>query len=208
MLDDCGEMARNCSVVGPSDAILLFPLSPFSQTSGGDILHCRAHHLEATTWEALSGYLGILGEMGDCSMSTRERWIVYPLLFLTLGIAMRDKIVQPNHLQTEDIVAAQIRCNRLQVEQVLCGRLQSLTGVVAGAVQCNELAILTPKGRPTVVMGTDSQTRAGAIETFSESGARQMRLPPVMPGPTGDRTPPGNPKSPAPPSTENPTSAK
>ena len=24
-------------------------------------------------------------------MSTRERWIVYPLLFLTLGIALRDK---------------------------------------------------------------------------------------------------------------------
>ena len=31
-------------------------------------------------------------------MSTRERWIVYPLLFMTLGIALRDKIMPPAHL--------------------------------------------------------------------------------------------------------------
>ena len=27
-------------------------------------------------------------------MTTRERWVVYPLLFLTLGIALKDKIIR------------------------------------------------------------------------------------------------------------------
>ncbi|MEM6329490.1 MAG: hypothetical protein AAF790_04485 [Planctomycetota bacterium] len=41
-------------------------------------------------------------------MSERERWIVYPLLFLALGAALRDKLMQ----QTR---ADQLVCNRLIV---------------------------------------------------------------------------------------------
>ena len=36
-------------------------------------------------------------------MSTRERWIVYPILFMTLGIALRDKIIRPTHLGSGDL---------------------------------------------------------------------------------------------------------
>lgn len=41
-------------------------------------------------------------------MSTRERWIVYPLLFMTLGIALKDKIVR--RLSTD-----QVECRALIV---------------------------------------------------------------------------------------------
>jgi hypothetical protein len=51
-------------------------------------------------------------------MSERERWIVYPLLFLALGSAIRDKMlhaVQTGDLQCDRIVAGTIVCEGLQV---------------------------------------------------------------------------------------------
>jgi hypothetical protein len=55
-------------------------------------------------------------------MTTRERWIVYPLLLLSLGIALRDKVVPPMHTTTfavtaHKIEADTIRCNTLQAGQ-------------------------------------------------------------------------------------------
>jgi hypothetical protein len=38
-------------------------------------------------------------------MTSRERWIVYPLLFLTLGIAMRDKVIPPQHFVAQAVTA-------------------------------------------------------------------------------------------------------
>jgi len=39
-------------------------------------------------------------------MSERERWVVYPLLFLTLGVALRDKLLHPvqQRIITREIV--------------------------------------------------------------------------------------------------------
>ena len=55
-------------------------------------------------------------------MTTRERWIVYPLLFLSLGIALRDKVIPPMHttsfaVTAHKIEADTIRCNTLQAGQ-------------------------------------------------------------------------------------------
>src|ERR1700732_4454850 len=41
-------------------------------------------------------------------MSDRERWTVYPLLFLTLGISVKDKIVKT-------VTADKVQCNVLVV---------------------------------------------------------------------------------------------
>ena len=41
-------------------------------------------------------------------MSDRERWIIYPLLFLALGAALRDKLTQSVDVET-------IRCKQLVV---------------------------------------------------------------------------------------------
>jgi hypothetical protein len=102
--------------------------------------------------------IGVLGNfltVENLAMSTRERWIVYPLLFMTLGIALREKIVPPN---------------RLHVSQVVCDRLQSTQS------ECRTLLVVGPNNRPVVIAGTDGATLAGTIETFSARGLPQVRL--------------------------------
>ena len=111
-------------------------------------------------------------------MSTRERWIVYPLLFMTLGIALRDKIKPPTHLgnrgvqlQAGEIVAGRIRCGQLQVQETaVCNRLESTRS------ECHTLLIYGPTDQPVVVAGADTRTHAGLIETFAANGLPQVRL--------------------------------
>ena len=59
-------------------------------------------------------------------MSTRERWIVYPLLFLALGAALRDKII------------GKIEIPQLEVKE---------------AVKCGTLFVMGPNGQPAVLAG-------------------------------------------------------
>ena len=69
-------------------------------------------------------------------MSTRERWIVYPLLFLTLGTVMRDKFVPQTSLGVESL-----QCNRLNVQKVIhCDELH------ARKVDCREMSTNGLKG--------------------------------------------------------------
>jgi hypothetical protein len=98
-------------------------------------------------------------------MSSRERWIVYPLLFLTLGIAMRDKIIHPNHLQTENIAAAQIRCGQLTADSVVCDRAQALGAVATPTVNCRELTVTGTNDRRAVVIAADPRTNVGVVKT-------------------------------------------
>ena len=61
-------------------------------------------------------------------MTTRERWIVYPLLFLSLGIALRDKVIPPMHttsfnVTAHEIEADSIRCNKLRAVEAECGSM-------------------------------------------------------------------------------------
>jgi hypothetical protein len=125
-------------------------------------------------------------------MSTRERWIVYPLLFLTLGIALRDKIIRPARIKVDEIAAGQIRCNQLQVDQELgaklatctqlqtdqvgCNRLQVVAGIVVRSILCGEFAVGGSNGRPTVVIGTDPKTKGGVVETLASAGTPLVRL--------------------------------
>jgi hypothetical protein len=108
-------------------------------------------------------------------MSTRERWIVYPLLFLTLGIALRDKVILPSRLgamefEAGQIVTQRIRCNQLQVKEVLCDRLDS------NQTECRTFLVKGPASRPVVIAGADAKTGAGAIETLTSNGIPQVRL--------------------------------
>jgi hypothetical protein len=66
-------------------------------------------------------------------MSSRERWTVYPLLFLTLGIALKDKV-------TRVVNTEQITCRRLFVTDPMGN-----TQVVIGA---------TPQGGVATLEGT------------------------------------------------------
>jgi hypothetical protein len=99
-------------------------------------------------------------------MSNRERWIVYPLVFLTLGIVLRDKFVPQGHsaaLQFEagEIAAQSIRCEQLLVKEVVCDKLDS------NQAKCRAFFIHGPGDRPVVVAGSDAKTGAGVIETHT-----------------------------------------
>lgn len=101
-------------------------------------------------------------------MSTRERWIIYPLLFMTLGIAMRDKVVPPVYLGNPEVqvraaetISQRVRCRELHADLIVCKRLDVNNGL-------NEESV--------VVLGSDRNTHAGVIETFNNKGIPQIRL--------------------------------
>jgi hypothetical protein len=103
-------------------------------------------------------------------MSTRERWIVYPILFLTLGIAMRDKVVPPKSLQARAITTPRLRCNELQVGQIVCDQVRSRHS------ECQEFQVNGPNNQAVVKAGIDNNNHAGVIETLTVNGLRQVRL--------------------------------
>lgn len=86
-------------------------------------------------------------------MSTRERWIVYPLLFLALGTALRDKFT-----------------DTLRIGHVVCNRME------AGQSECGALVVRGPQGRPAIVASTDTRSHGGAIEIFSSEGVPLVQL--------------------------------
>jgi len=115
-------------------------------------------------------------------MSNRERWTVYPLLFLTLGIALRDKI-------TESIITRSIECQDLVVLGQDGKPRVRLAGSVATVVhQPNAAGRLTPQhqndaagvmvysasGQPSVVIL--AAKNGGSVETISAAGLPHVVL--------------------------------
>jgi hypothetical protein len=96
-------------------------------------------------------------------MSTRERWVVYPLLFLALGTAIKPKLVP----------AERVSCRFLEVvDQELRPRIR----LTAGAADEGAIRIINRIGQPVVVLRTDAATRAGLIETLSDDGKPQTAM--------------------------------
>ena len=135
-------------------------------------------------------------------MSTRERWIVYPLLFLTLGIAMRNQFIPTNIFKAMDLRANDIKANALTAETIRCNNLELM-----GKVSCSEiefkralgdqmivngflkslqfrsaeaefgkLAVTDEQGKPVIVMLEDPNTKSGAIQTMNANGAPQVQI--------------------------------
>jgi hypothetical protein len=116
-------------------------------------------------------------------MTDRERWIVYPLIFLTLGIALRDKItrtmtkVEAIGGETLDIDLKQgrlggpqaklqmdfaggglqaeaIRCKQLIVEQDFRAKQVVAERALTSDLQTRELHVIAPDGRPRIALKT------------------------------------------------------
>ena len=106
-------------------------------------------------------------------MSTRERWIVYPLLFLALGTAIKPKLTTPEVRPTARPVTV------LRVDRVECGALSILGDdekprVIASAVEGGGLIhVVDNQGQPVVALRADAKTRAGLVETLNENGIPQ-----------------------------------
>jgi len=131
-------------------------------------------------------------------MSSRERWIVYPLLFLTLGIAMRDKVIPPRLRAQElaahgEVLADTVRCNHLEVGQANCRQLQTdqarcrlivvadedrKSAVRLGVVPDlgGRFELFSPEGKMVLVAGMDPRAEAGMLETLSVEGEPRVQL--------------------------------
>jgi hypothetical protein len=115
-------------------------------------------------------------------MSTRERWIVYPLLFLTLGIALRDKIVPPD-LKPLSVDADAIRCRDLDVDTVRC---RALTVVNGKNNRCMELGATTAGsgqlelfglgGKMIFVAGAEKRGGSGLCQIADAEGRARAQL--------------------------------
>jgi hypothetical protein len=135
-------------------------------------------------------------------MSDRERWIVYPLLFLTLGIALRNQFLPTRRfgamdLKAGELTAQKILCNDLVImqkgecNQLQCDRFQFNEALgkhirTVGLSECVQLKageadflamrIVDEKGKPVVLAVTDQNSQSGAIQTMNSLGMPQVKI--------------------------------
>lgn len=129
----------------------------------------------------------ILSSHGVTGMSTRERWIVYPLLFMTLGIALRDKVL-PSSKNLIRLDADEIRCNRLLANEVDGSNVECgvLTVAESGGQECLRMGVAGNKtgrlelcgndGKVVAVLRADESGKAGVLETFTTEGNPLVQL--------------------------------
>jgi hypothetical protein len=92
-------------------------------------------------------------------MSDYERWTIYPLLLLTLGIVLKDKMLRP--------VADAVVCHKLSIVD---GDGNTLIAMGPTEQHVGALEIFTSGGRPLVVAGPDAAGKHGVVSTFTDEG--------------------------------------
>lgn len=106
-------------------------------------------------------------------MSSRERWTVYPLLLLAIGLAVRAGTVPPH---AEFLDATVVECREFNVVApdgttlVRIGRVRDGGG---GRIEIRDRA-----GIDAIAIGTRPEDRTGAVEFFDETGAPVGELQP------------------------------
>ncbi len=101
-------------------------------------------------------------------MTDRERWTVYPLLFLALGIALKDKLTKV--VAVKEVRCESIYCTTLEATDPKTRELISLAKgeVHCRGMACQELLVADPK--------TKQQVRA----VGGEIACRDLRAPAVF----------------------------
>jgi len=90
-------------------------------------------------------------------MSNRERWIVYPLLFMSLGFSLFSGIAQ------QEKSALQERAHEAH------GNLE------VGVLRCKTLEIVTPDGKPRWALGTTAAGE-GSLDLIGKDSALEAQL--------------------------------
>lgn len=105
-------------------------------------------------------------------MTTRERWIIYPLLFLAIGLALRSGLILQEMEKRESaggatrvVEANVVKCNSFECQ-----------GMNVGAITCKALQVSGRNGTPIVALGPDTTTGAGLIETRKADGKIQSLI--------------------------------
>jgi len=115
-------------------------------------------------------------------MTDRERWTVYPLLLLALGISMRDKLAPPPVLRTKDL-----QCERLEIvspkghPRAVIAAMGEKSGIVELLGADGKPKLLLAAGsdqsdRPVIqLLGSDGDARVEMTVLKQEAGSVQLR---------------------------------
>ena len=112
-------------------------------------------------------------------MNSRERWTVYPLLFLALGLAVRSAAIPPDTFVTariEGLDATRLVCREIVVQADDGTILVHIGRVVGGGG--GRIEVRDSDGVEAVALGTGPGGRDGAIEFFDVQGGDAGRLTP------------------------------
>ena len=102
-------------------------------------------------------------------MTTRERWTVYPLLFLAIGLALRGQPLAPG-------IDGMVRLDALEAALVVCRELRVDADDGTTLVHGGRIEIRDGKGRDVVAIGTNPGRREGGVEFFETDGRESARL--------------------------------
>jgi hypothetical protein len=105
-------------------------------------------------------------------MTERERWTVYPLLFLSLGIAMRSKIT--SSLDLHEMTCHTLKSREVEIIGEDGGVRLVLTALAPGAGGGGVVQILSGRGKREVVLG--AMPRGGLLEVATPDGVLQVVL--------------------------------
>src|SRR4051812_36580405 len=112
-------------------------------------------------------------------MSDRERWVIYPLLFLALGMAMKNGVEFQADQQTRQAESKSpnfdfIRCKQLQV--VDDNDQPRVTLGEAPKQHAGLIMVHNAEGKPVARITTDATSGGGLIETAAANGTPQIVL--------------------------------
>lgn len=100
-------------------------------------------------------------------MSTRERWIVYPLLLMALLLGVKDRIPPRSQIQCRNI-----ECNELIVKS-LDGQRRVRIGDHAGQ---SSLIVFAQQQRPALILQTQPDGGSGQVQVIDAEGSPSVVL--------------------------------
>ena len=110
-------------------------------------------------------------------MTSRERWTVYPLLFLALGLAVRAVVVPQGEFGAArfgTIDATRVVCKEFVIENDAGAILVHMGRVVGGGG--GRIEIKDREGVDAIAVGTPPDGRDGVVEFFDARGEPAGRL--------------------------------
>ncbi len=111
-------------------------------------------------------------------MTERERWTVYPLLFLSLLVGLRSKVT--SSLELNEIACHSLKSREVQIVGADDNVRLVLTALPPGAGGGGAMQILSGEGKPEVVLR--ALPHGGLVELASAKGILQVVLAVAPPG--------------------------